>query len=238
MIYRNHAGGYYYEETWLLQILPFIEQKALRDCWDHATGWASGTNRNLLPNPIGVTWCPSSPGGPPAIGRTPRPPGGGAPAGMSFQAGVCDYAAAAYGVEPPFNLLPGIFAFREPPSRMAAVTDGRSNTALVAEIAGGDTLYRTPQRTASGPRPAYAGHWAGNNRLALVRSDPAGTTFFAGNCVVNCANEGQQIYSFHTGGANLGLGDGSVRFMRETADADTLNRAISRSDGRVVDFDF
>ncbi len=38
----------------------------------------------------------------------------------------------------------------------------------------------------------------------------------AGPAPVNC-NNGQGIYGFHPGGANVGYSDGSVRFLKETA---------------------
>jgi len=38
----------------------------------------------------------------------------------------------------------------------------------------------------------------------------------------------------HTGGVNAGLGDGSVRFLRDGIDVLTFQRLGSRNDGQVI----
>ena len=45
------------------------------------------------------------------------------------------------------------------------------------------------------------------------------------------------IYSFHSSGANVGLADGSVRFLSETIDQETLNALVTRSAGDIASVD-
>jgi prepilin-type processing-associated H-X9-DG protein len=43
-----------------------------------------------------------------------------------------------------------------------------------------------------------------------------------------------EIRSRHPGGANVAMGDGSVRFLDENQDRDMLRRLITRNDGEPV----
>jgi prepilin-type processing-associated H-X9-DG protein len=50
---------------------------------------------------------------------------------------------------------------------------------------------------------------------------------------MNCDNFAE-IYSFHTGGANMLFGDGSVSFIGENTDVDTFVSLITRAAEDVV----
>ena len=58
-----------------------------------------------------------------------------------------------------------------------------------------------------------------------------GTDFF-GPCAINCTND-REVYSFHTGGVNACLADGSVRFIRQSIAAATWAGLYTRSGGEV-----
>ena len=51
-----------------------------------------------------------------------------------------------------------------------------------------------------------------------------------GACGVNCSND-FGLYSFHPAGANVAFVDGSVRFINETIDIETLIAFITRNGG-------
>ncbi len=141
-------------------------------------------------------------------------------------------------------------------SRIADITDGTSNTTMIAEVAGRNALYRgrklvTPV-AASPADEAYmnslvgGGAWAdpfgGAWELAGRNFDGSGND--RGACGINCSNAKVRpgsafnnaggMYSFHTGGAQILLCDGSVRFVSENVSSITLSSIISRSDGEVV----
>ena len=54
-----------------------------------------------------------------------------------------------------------------------------------------------------------------------------------GTCVINCTND-SEFYSFHTGGINVTMGDGSVRFLRQSTSAVTLAALVTRDAGDIV----
>ena len=54
--------------------------------------------------------------------------------------------------------------------------------------------------------------------------------------MVNCSNN-NSAYSFHAGGANVCLADGSVRFIRDTIQAETFAAMCTMAGGEVVSFD-
>ena len=54
-----------------------------------------------------------------------------------------------------------------------------------------------------------------------------------GTCTINC-NNFYGFYSFHTGGAHFVMADGTVRFISQNIDKNTMSRVYSYGDGAVV----
>ena len=50
---------------------------------------------------------------------------------------------------------------------------------------------------------------------------------------INCSND-DEIYAFHTGGANVVRCDGSVSFMSESVSFEVVGALITRSNGEVI----
>ena len=50
---------------------------------------------------------------------------------------------------------------------------------------------------------------------------------------MNCTNSGEP-YAFHTGGINVGLVDGSVRFMRESTSMRVFAAMVTAKGGEVI----
>jgi prepilin-type processing-associated H-X9-DG protein len=112
------------------------------------------------------------------------------------------------------------------PGRFRDVTDGLSNTIAIVERAGKPVAMRhgKPDVTPDDPNAEYPGQvgWSASNTFAWA---------IHGNGVgVNESNT-TGIYSFHPGGANIGIADGSVRFLSESTDFKTLVSLYGRSDG-------
>ena len=132
--------------------------------------------------------------------------------------------------------------------RLAEVTDGLSNTILVVECAGRPNLYQngrlipdgTTTKTWSGsasvtrPFPT-GGVWSSHNKGFLVDGAvPDGNTLVRpGTCSINCSND-NEVYAFHTGGAEVLMADGSVRFLSTSLPVDQLAALVSRNGLEVV----
>jgi prepilin-type processing-associated H-X9-DG protein len=164
--------------------------------------------------------------------------------GATVRVGRSDYFSTteATEIDADFNpigpLYDGILAWDEA-HPLAAVTDGASQTALVAEVAGFPKIFNRHRRHDPSLTPNLQnGHWAAANRLQLHGYSADGTIWLGGNRVVNATNEwGSNIHSFHPGGANLLMADGSVRFLKETIDHRTVRRYVGRNDGEIVNED-
>src|SRR5262249_52302953 len=110
--------------------------------------------------------------------------------------------------------------------RLATMSDGTSNTILVAEDAGRQQVYaRGKPVQPNGPGQVgwtLNAAWADYNTYISMRGFSSdGLTVDGGCCVVNCNNV-NQVYSFHTSGANTLRGDGSVQFMKDSVSVGVL----------------
>ena len=131
--------------------------------------------------------------------------------------------------------------------KISAFRDGTSNTLILAEDAGRPTNYN---RRTTGPNPNKGGimtagdgwGWADiNGGFSIDGSDLVGlqnkTNKTTGNittpssgipngCLINCSND-SEMYSFHSGGVTVLMGDGSVRFFSENMSPATLIAIIT-----------
>ncbi len=127
-------------------------------------------------------------------------------------------------------------------SRISEVTDGLSNTIFIAEDNGRDErmwsnhVYLDPldgqkRRLWRWAEPDNA---MGISKLINNSKSPLGGPV---NCPWNTNNCGpnDEIFSFHAGGANVLMGDGSVRFLSEGQAAATLRALITRGGGEALD---
>jgi len=237
----NASRGYYILTNWSVSLLPQMEQTAAYNAWNISFNFAEVQNTTVTQMGIGTFHCPSNPTATVETFGTPATTLiAGVPMGGTFRAAVVDYMAAANVYNPPLQLGGMIDYYITPRGApISVVTDGLSNTMLFAESTGGPTLYLA-KGVNGGPAP-YAfcsGHLGGLNRLSQRTSSYDGLIPFGGNCVVNCSNNlGSCPYSFHPGGANVAMGDGSVRFLKQTIAATTMFKLVGCNDGGIVSAD-
>ncbi len=113
--------------------------------------------------------------------------------------------------------------------RMASVTDGTSNTMMVSECGSKPIGYNgfrqiylsevdgLPVDGVIEPVSSAGGAWADNfTYSSLAGAQGRQNGIRGGTCMVNCTSN-NEIYSFHTGGANALFVDGSVHFLKDVA---------------------
>ena len=127
----------------------------------------------------------------------------------------------------------------------STISDGTSNTILMGECAGREDVYRGRKATpavADKTKPdcarARGGAWATNDNPYEIGQRAewcTGSNSIPGTMKINNSNEwGHLFYSFHDGGANSLLADGSVRFLAENINLKTLANASTRAGGEVA----
>jgi prepilin-type N-terminal cleavage/methylation domain-containing protein/prepilin-type processing-associated H-X9-DG protein len=123
---------------------------------------------------------------------------------------------------------------------LLSVTDGLTNTIMMAEAGARPQSWKLGVQQ---PDVTFMnGAWAhSGNDIAVDGSNAAGSTLSAVGdvptaCRINCSNQGE-IYAFHSGGSNVGMGDGSVRFVRDSIALQTLMKLCARSDGKAISGD-
>jgi prepilin-type N-terminal cleavage/methylation domain-containing protein len=238
--------------SWMPRILPFIEQQSLYQLYRFDRHWTDATTNDHPTNgPIKKNLkaflCPSAPP------RNTRP--------TNTNRGNTDYAATTEREYPnPFlsaaqasavkqgdsNFI-GILghdvlltvkplAMRPANRRMATITDGTSNTFLLAECAGRNTYWWMGQRQA---KNAANGPWAAPAaRLQIGGCSPSNRNYpqsnnVAGPRAVNCINH-KEIYAFHPSGACVVMADGSVRFVSTNLSINVAYALLTRDRGETI----
>ncbi len=120
-----------------------------------------------------------------------------------------------------------------------SVTDGTSNSIMFIENAGRPNVYVLRSNTGAALTDQLG--WAspdggvmsvdGSTAAGAVNGGSAPRS--ATNCIVNC-NTDSEPYSFHTGGVNACMGDGSVRFLRDSISAANFAALCTARAGEVV----
>jgi prepilin-type N-terminal cleavage/methylation domain-containing protein/prepilin-type processing-associated H-X9-DG protein len=118
------------------------------------------------------------------------------------------------------------------PTTIEQITDGTSNTTLFSEAAGRDKQWYTSSSVAL-PAGTTGPIWNdSDNRITVTGTDPTGMTTY-GPCAMNCNNQ-TDIYSFHTGGANICFADGHVQFVNSGISIVTLASLVTKGGGEVI----
>jgi prepilin-type N-terminal cleavage/methylation domain-containing protein/prepilin-type processing-associated H-X9-DG protein len=213
--------------SWPVYVFPFMEQENVYRRYRFDVNWNDAATNDLDPGGVNQTQfalflCPSAPSG--RKGTRGR--------------GIMDYS--------PANTItrPNAFVTSMPASdptnigilgknvlrRIVEITDGSSNTILLAEDGGRNQTWQMGKFIRSG---GGTGAWANpGTAIAVTGFNPA-TMSAPGPCAVNCNNE-DEVYGFHPGGANILLGDGSVRLLRAYTDINVFIPLMTRAVGEVI----
>ena len=184
------------------------------------------------------------------------------PAGFSGNSYVFNYGSGILWAQP---VTDGVFNFNGKPLKMADIRDGTSNTAAFCERRAGDfnngiatdatDLFQTPGMAApttpdqamancQGINPTdlsnqwrsdYGGYWIQGFHMTLyTHAGPPNTRScaFPPGAMLMVAN------SAHLGGVNLGLCDGSVRFVARGVDVGVWRAVGSRNGAETIPGDY
>ncbi|MBM3994415.1 MAG: DUF1559 domain-containing protein [Planctomycetes bacterium] len=205
---------------WAVFILPQLEQEPLFKSYNFSASWNAAANKTAVATQVTALQCSASP--------TNGTLSGGAAVSDYAPVNLVDTAAlAALGLVDNVAKSVGVLDVNFT-ARMADVTDGLSNTILIAEDAGRPQLWRAGVQVAGSTVSGAA--WADRDAEYTLHGFTANGTSNPGPCAVNCSNN-NEIYSFHTGGANVVLGDGSVRFLSTSVSIRIVAAMITRSGG-------
>jgi prepilin-type N-terminal cleavage/methylation domain-containing protein/prepilin-type processing-associated H-X9-DG protein len=237
-------------------LLPFIEQdnaarlsrldRSVIDPVNLPPNW--GTNVSGA-TPVKVYLCPSAPSR--TLDYGPYFVSIGFPNLGPMNLGATDYAVVR-GIRGGFagRCCPagtvsgdtGVMGTKSVNRKLVEISDGTSNTILVVEDAGRHQVYaRGKAITPNAPGQVgwtLNAAWADYNTAVRIDGfSPDGLVINGGCCVVNCNNV-DEIYAFHSGGANTLRGDGSVFFMNESIPPAVLAALISFAGGEVIPGDY
>jgi prepilin-type N-terminal cleavage/methylation domain-containing protein/prepilin-type processing-associated H-X9-DG protein len=216
--------------SWVPETLPFLEQHTIARQYRFDRPWHHPDNEPATQQRIRTLLCPSVPNGRDGVI-------GDQQYGLTDYSGIFDIdpTLISTGILLPWTGDPLSAMPADSGGRMLDITDGTSQTLLIAEVAGQPELYLFGRRQSGDTvAPAWAGH-TGSMPINLDgwKSDGSGAW---GPCAVNCTNA-HEIYSFHKGGANILMADGSVRFARDTTTIQQLAAMVTRAGGETLTLD-
>lgn len=258
IFYADGSSSWHGHSAWV-SLLPFVEQNAIFDQWNHSLHAYSGTNNTLRQNKISTFMCPSDT----AFGSNSGP--GNNYAGNAGSTPMIWVTGDSHGV-----------IVRRKCIGMRDITDGTSNVIMVSEILTGDGDQNRVSDTdiaqlATAPtfaNPEFATQaeldaagalidaidptaqasyshcgrdWAAGHAYQTLFNTTAPPNWkhrsaaFGGNFGECSDRSGLWVArSRHKGGVQAGLADGSVRFISENLDLQTWHRLGARDDGQVL----
>ncbi|WP_437202523.1 DUF1559 family PulG-like putative transporter [Planctomicrobium sp. SH664] len=212
--------------NWAIALLPYLDQGALANLYDYNKPWDDAANQPLYDKMPTVYTCPSDPFALetlPAIGQQVT--------AYSVIRSASDYANHQ-------SLFNQNFS-----AQIRDITDGLSNTCMHYESAGRARYLIRGYESNTNNTTNYgkskdgwtshqnAGWWFG---AAVDLSGGSAVIAYTGSAVVNVCNGYAAPYSFHTGGVQMLLADGGVRFLSENTSMTILSALSSINGGETV----
>jgi prepilin-type N-terminal cleavage/methylation domain-containing protein/prepilin-type processing-associated H-X9-DG protein len=230
------------EHGWAVLLLPFAEQTTLYSSYNLALDFRHQGNSTVLTTQLNVMACPSTP----YPERRDLHNSGGY---KGWTAACGDYApnnSVADTLVSAGFVNPGNYAGVMQANvvrTIAEITDGTSNTEVLAEVAGRPHHWMRGYRVemsnppGSTPRIRVSGAgWADRDSAYGLHGFTMDGLSHPGPCHTNCTNA-NEVFSFHPGGANNLFADGSVRFIKESTAIQVYANTISRAGGEIVSAD-
>jgi prepilin-type N-terminal cleavage/methylation domain-containing protein/prepilin-type processing-associated H-X9-DG protein len=212
---RNEAQGYHM--SWIVQMLPYMEQRIAFQHIDFKVGVYDGENKDVRAQHISMLICPSEP--------DPDP---------DEKIRITSYAACHNGTETPIDTDNNGVFFLNSSVKFEQITDGVSHTIFM-----GEKIIETEK----GKLVSNLG-WMSGTRATLRNTDTQpneGVKYLLNNRgntpPPKLENSGTFVggfSSYHPGGAQFAFGDGSVRLLSESIDRETFQQLGNRADGKLI----
>jgi len=244
----NPAVNY---STWIIPILPYIEQDNVHRSW-----YANPTTAALYNGPtapaaavIKTLLAPSD-----ALGSTPHEqvaPGVNPSFPNGRYVGLTSYGCNGGTAAPLAFVTDGVFHYnsRSSSTRLTDITDGTTSSILLGERHGFDRNWAALTRTASNDMRAYSA-WAGGPFFAWRTTlteinyrlpDSAATSPPALFSAAYFDLYYRRLFAFGSSsqtGASLAFADGSVKFLATGTNLLVLRELSTRSSGNIVPGDY
>jgi hypothetical protein len=217
--------------SWSVFVLPYIEQENLYKQYNFAVNWYDAPNQQVRETQLSLMLCLSTPGGKNRFAQKTVN-------GISVRAAAGDYAPDnAYStvleglglVDPTVNpngvlQVNAVYSIPE-------ISDGTSNTSIIAEDAGRPARWRVGKLVNA--TSGTDGGWADRDNEYITHGFTTDGTSAPGPCHTNCTND-NEVYSFHPGGAMHVFADGSVHFIKANMDIRLFVKLLTRAGDDVI----
>ena len=223
------------DHSWTPIGIPYAEQTAVAQIYNQKVDWNKKENKVADETVISIFACPSAAGDRWASGPQPDP----AKPDEFIRHAPGDYGSMnevhrkfydANGLTAPMQVEGVLSKTRY--TRAADISDGLSNSIMIAECAGRPQLWlvgipKPNKHTSDG------WGWADPDTGFSLAGRKANGLGDSGPCLINCCND-SEIYSFHNGGAMVCYADGSAHFIRESIQAAVLGGLCTRAGQEVA----
>lgn len=231
-------------QSWTWDVLPYLEQPAVYDIMPDDplsdSGWWGGTDQRSLDlieivrTDVAVFHCPSQPGDSIESANINGLTGRVKNNYLANAGNAQNDNTGANSMEQSDGMFTADHPATNPPvhpKRLDDVIDGLSNTLMMAE-----SVYLLDAQQGCNICDRYLFyHMNADSGNGSDFSEALGSTFYKINSKATNNTERELSYSsYHTGGINALLGDGSVRFVSENIDLISVWRAIGSIDGKEV----
>jgi prepilin-type N-terminal cleavage/methylation domain-containing protein/prepilin-type processing-associated H-X9-DG protein len=217
---RNEPQGQHV--SWIVQILPYMEESNMARRFDDSAGAYASVNAQVRSTRVQVLMCPSY---------------AGMDENQENTIAYTTYAGCYNDVEQPIDVDNHGLLFLNSAVRFDEITDGSSNTLLLSEklprpddlgwVSGTRATLRNTTRIRE-PEPRFAQQDVGDFGFG-DDGEPLPVQDVAESLIVGGYG------SYHPGGVNAALADGSSRFISENIDATTWRHLGNRADGQIIE---
>ncbi|MFM7098047.1 MAG: DUF1559 domain-containing protein [Gemmataceae bacterium] len=222
--------------SWAIFLLPYLEQGNLYSQYNMNSNWADPVNSKVVGTPIKSFLCPTVPDPSSRFCVSTIN-------GVSVNAASSDYAPnnntssslETAGYTDVCVLRDGVLRPQTGTTSqvvsLVEITDGASNTLMLSECAGRPATWQFGKMVSA--ISGTDGGWADHNSEYTTHGSMTNSTTAPGPCHTNCHN-GNEVYSFHNGGANHVFADGSVHFITASMDIRLFVKFVTMRAGDIT----